>query len=496
MHANNKPAAGTVPPLMERLDKALQTPGARAWLIRWSALALIVLGTAGAFALPLAFGRAPGLSDHFPWFVENFHRFLVVHVDYSFVVFFLCVFAAVAHITVYRLSDGKPKYLVLEYLAFRGAVMAIVGMITPVLPIPKDMLQIMPMLTGEPVMSNYVPVLTSQLFYLSLLVLAVVMALMALWVLLNLAGRPSDTVKCHGGGLDLLSLAGIAGSVFYLLAFVHFLHAWWLLDGQPVDHQFNEDLFWAGGHILQFVNVALLVGAWYAVGSSVFGRAPFNPMAAVAGIAVLVLGAVAAPLFTLFFEVFGGTWRQAFTDLQYVFAPVGLIVALPMVAGALKAPDKPWKNPGFVAILLSPVVFGIGGAMGLVVDGLDTRTPAHYHGMIAGVTLAFMGLFYVVFLPLMNRAITSPRLALISVWMFGVSQALASTGLFIAGGHGAQRKVAGAEQGLTAFSAKLGMGLNGGAGLFAIIGGALFVWVVATALINGRIATPAPTDRD
>ena len=475
-----------MPPLMARLHDTMDAPGARLWLLRWCVLALIVLGTAGLFALPLAFGRAPGLSDHFPWFVANFHRFLVVHVDYSFVVFFLCVFAAVAHITTYRISGGKPKHLILEYLAFRGAVMAIVGMITPVLPIPADLQDIMPMLAGEPIMSNYVPVFTSPFFYLSLLLMAVVMALMALMVVLNLANRPAEARQSHGAGLDILSLAGVAGSVFYLLAFVHFLHAWMLLDGQPVDHQFNEDLFWAGGHLLQFVNVALLVGAWYAVGSAVFDRAPFNPMAAVAGIAVLGLGAAAAPLFTLFFEVFGGTWRQAFTDLQYVFAPAGLIVALPLAAGWLKAADKPWKNPGFVALGLSPIVFGIGGAMGLVVDGLDTRTPAHYHGMIAGVTLAFMGLFYVVFVPLMNRAITLPRTALVSVWMFGVSQALASTGLFIAGGHGTQRKVAGTDQGLTEFTAKLGMGLNGGAGLFAIIGGALFVWVMIMAIAKGR----------
>ncbi|HEY9163121.1 MAG TPA: hypothetical protein VIN57_00825, partial [Magnetovibrio sp.] len=90
------------------------------------------------------------------------------------------------------------------------------------------------------------------------------------------------------------------------------------------------------------------------------------------------------------------------------------------------------------------------------------------------------------FLPLIKRRIRQPRLALASVWLFGVSQALASSGLFLAGGHGAQRKVAGADQGLTAFSAKLGMGLNGGAGLFAIIGGALFVWVAITAIAGRR----------
>ena len=99
--------ASARPSLYDRLDKALDTPGARPWLTRWLVVSMVVLGTAGLFALPLAFGRAPGLSDMFPWFVDNFHRFLVVHVDYSFVVFYLCVFAGIANITVYRLS-GVP----------------------------------------------------------------------------------------------------------------------------------------------------------------------------------------------------------------------------------------------------------------------------------------------------------------------------------------------------------------------------------------------------
>lgn len=461
------------PPLMERLSAVMDAPGGRIWLIRWAVLALIVLGTAGLFALPLAFGRAPGLSDHFPWFVENFHRFLVLHVDYSFVVFFLCIFAAVAHITAYRLSGGAPKNVILQYIAFRMAVVAVAGMFIPVFLMPE----------GEPVMSNYVPVLTSPLFYLSLVVLAASMALMAMYVLINLLRRTTSAASGHGPGIDVLSLAGIAAALIYLLALSYFLYAWSLLDGQPVTHQFNEELFWAGGHVLQFLNVVLLAGAWYAVGAAVLNRTPFSPIAAVLAIALVTFAAFTTPLFFIIFEAFSADWLMAFTDAQYAFAPATLVVAVPMIISVLKVTDKPWTNPGYATLILSPIVFGIGGVMGLFVDGQDTRTPAHYHSVIAGVTLAFMALFYVVFIPLLKRRILYPRLSLASVWLFGVGQALASSGLFIAGGHGAARKTAGAAQELTEFSAKLGMGLNGGAGLLAIIGGALFVWVTATALI-------------
>lgn len=480
----NSQSVNDRPPLMDRLAEVIQLPGGQSWLKKWVILALFVLGTAGIFALPLAFGRAPGVSDYFPWFVENFHRFLVVHVDFSFVVFFLCVFAATAHLTSFRLSGGTPRFLAFEYLAFRLSIMAVAGLFIPVFPISADLAVIFPMLVGEPVMSNYVPVLTSPLFYVSLLLMAVAMALMALMVVANLMFRPKDEASSHGLDIDIFSLCGVVASFIYLIAFTHFLSSWAALNGAPNTHQFNEDLFWAGGHVLQFVNVSLLIMAWYTIASVVLKPVPFNPMAIVVAVALLLLGALATPIFSNMFELFGGAWRKAFTDLQYLFGPIALIIALPMIKAVLTAPDKPWNNPGYVVILLSPIVFGVGGIMGLFVDGLDTRTPAHYHGMIAGVTLSFMGLFYVVFLPLINREIVKPRMALISVWMFGVSQAIASTGLFLAGGHGVQRKVAGAEQGLTAFTAKLGMGLNGGAGLFAIIGGGLFVWVVITALLN------------
>jgi len=64
----------------------------------------------------------------------------------------------------------------------------------------------------------------------------------------------------------------------------------------------------------------------------------------------------------------------------------------------------------------------------------------------------------------------------------------ASIGLFLAGGHGTQRKVAGAAQNLQSLGEISGMALNGGGALFAVVGGILFIWTAARALINN----PAP----
>jgi len=129
-------------------------------------------------------------------------------------------------------------------------------------------------------------------------------------------------------------------------------------------------------------------------------------------------------------------------------------------------------------------VFGAGGFLGLFVDGADTRTPAHYHAVIAAVTLAFMGLFYCLFLPLLDSAVRRTKWLYAQIWMFGGGQFTAALGLFWAGGYGAPRKTAGAAQGLEDFGAIAGMALNGIGALVAVIGGVAFIITVGRALLR------------
>ena len=144
----------------------------------------------------------------------------------------------------------------------------------------------------------------------------------------------------------------------------------------------------------------------------------------------------------------------------------------------------PWRDPAFLCLVLSVVVFGIGGVLGMFIDGTDTRTPAHYHGVIAGVTLSFMGLFFAFFLPLLGRAPQAVRSIRFLIWAFAGGQTFASIGLFLAGGYGAPRKVAGEAQGLEELGAIVGMTMNGIGALVAVLGGVLFIWVGARALFS------------
>ena len=95
--------------------------------------------------------------------------------------------------------------------------------------------------------------------------------------------------------------------------------------------------------------------------------------------------------------------------------------------------------------------------------------------------MAFMGLFFRFFLPLLGRTVGRVRFL---IWAFAGGQTLASLGLFLAGGYGAPRKVAGEAQGLDEMGAIVGMAMNGFGALIAVVGGVMFIWVCARRLLS------------
>ena len=130
------------------------------------------------------------------------------------------------------------------------------------------------------------------------------------------------------------------------------------------------------------------------------------------------------------------------------------------------------------------ILFGIGGGIGFLIQGSNVTIPAHYHGSIVGVTLAFMGMTYDL-LPRLGCARPNTRLATLQPYVYGGGQLLHVLGLVWSGGYGVQRKVAGAEQGLDGMEKIVAMGVMGFGGLVAIIGGLMFLVIVLTAMTKG-----------
>jgi heme/copper-type cytochrome/quinol oxidase subunit 1 len=164
-------------------------------------------------------------------------------------------------------------------------------------------------------------------------------------------------------------------------------------------------------------------------------------------------------------------------------APVGLAVVFALLRGTRLR--EPAHAPLRAALVSSMCLFAAGGVMGGLIAGNDVRIPAHYHGCIVGVTLALMGLVYLL-LPRLGARAPRGRMATWQPALYGGGQLLHILGLVWSGGYGVQRKVAGAEQVLRSTSEVAGMGLMGLGGAIAIAGGVVVVIVVA------RAARPEP----
>jgi heme/copper-type cytochrome/quinol oxidase subunit 1 len=119
--------------------------------------------------------------------------------------------------------------------------------------------------------------------------------------------------------------------------------------------------------------------------------------------------------------------------------------------------------------------------------------PAHYHASIGGVTAAFMTFSYLV-LAALGLSIETPRLKRAATWqpvVYGVGQMVFAAGFAIAGAYGMSRKTYGAEQATRGLAESIGLGVMGIGGFIAVLGGVLFLVVVAVVWRRGAsIQTP------
>ncbi|TWO81052.1 hypothetical protein CBW56_05430 [Denitratisoma oestradiolicum] len=231
-----------------------------------------------------------------------------------------------------------------------------------------------------------------------------------------------------------------------------------------------DDRLWPVGHTLQYVHVLLLMAAWsvLAEGQSVSrGLLP-------ALMIVTALPALASLGATFLHPMGSVEQRVAFTTLmRWTSWPPAVVYGLVLLKGLLGRRAF-WREPESAALLLSILLFFAGCLLGATIRGESTAVPAHYHGTVGAVTLAYLvwgqRLLSALGLPAADR----PRLAWLPL-IYGLGIALLVAGLGWWGGQDVPRKVAHAEllgQGVPYF---LAMGLAGLGGLLAL--GAVLVHV-------------------
>lgn len=422
---------------------------ARAWL--W--LGIMALIGSGLLALLLVFSRTPGIQDIFP--LKGFFRSaLVVHVDLSVAVWFMA-FAAV----IWSAVGGAG----LAWLGWAGFGLAAVG---------TAVMTVSPFFPGaEPILNNYIPVLKQDIFFASLWIcgagfsLAVIRALITTWPR-RILGEP-------------LRFGGFVGAVAAFFALAAFFWSWAMVPWVE-ELIYFEVLFWGGGHTLQFQHAILMVVAWLWIGSHLGHLPKASPRVLSIMFLVAAIPLLAVPAIYLVVPAGSLPHMELFAKLMKWGHPyMGPLILVGTLS--LWAVRKESAHPAKSAFIASFTLFALGGVLGYLIQGANVVIPAHYHGSTVGVTLAFMGLAYVL-LPTLGFDKVESRMAVWQPYVYGGGQLIHVLGLAWSGGYGVQRKVAGAEQALVTLPQKIGMGMMGLGGLIAVIGGIMFVWLCLKAM--------------
>jgi hypothetical protein len=448
------------------LNRARSASGAKSAvqreLIGWAWLAVGALAVAGVFALLLALSRIPGMEKTPFWPIDFFYKGLVIHVVFSLVIWLQGVFAFLVSVATLKLAGDDVRAAPLGRIG-QGAVLAAF----PCLFAPAFLEATQPELT------NYIPIIRHPAYDLGLLALALGVLAPVVRLLINLPGRLASAPP--------LAIAMALGGLVYILALICFAVATMLLalNGELAS---REELFWGGGHVLQFVYAALMVTNWSILARMSLGEEAVDNRIFLASLVLIAVIAVAAPVFYAAFAPFSDNQREAFRLLQFGIAAPTLIFGISLITRVLRAPSPwPWRDPAFFALAASLALFALGGVMGFLINGSDTRTPAHYHAVITAVSVSSAGMLLTFGLKELGKPSAPPRLTRLLLGLYGGGQFVASIAMFVAGGYGALRKTPSGAGSLDTVAAA-GMAVHGIASIFTILGGAAFVIIAIRAL--------------
>ena len=237
---------------------------------------------------------------------------------------------------------------------------------------------------------------------------------------------------------------------------------------------YYEMLFWSGGHLLQFIYTQIMLLALLAL-SEVWkgGRVMYANIYEM----LLAFNFVMALFIFIghfYYDISDGSFKEFFTlHMIYTGGVAPTIFILVLLFELLKNRVK--NVPLFVpaAFLASTLLFLSGGMIGAIISGVNVTIPAHYHGSIVGISVAFMGLAYLIcFKAEIEKTLScsdgvayiiyntiegwktgaSSKLAAWQIYVITLGQLLHVAGLALAGGYGVLRKTPGSD---IPFSAKL-----------------------------------------
>jgi cytochrome c oxidase subunit 1 len=490
------------------LDTGLRVYAKAETLIKINAVtAVIFLAVGGLFGVLVALTRWPAVHI-LP--ADWFYLLLTAHgaaVLLFWIIFFEMAILYFASSILLNCRLATPRFAWLGYiLMLLGSAMATVAV-----------------LQGESsvMFTSYVPMQAAPHFYLGLILFAVG-ALLGCCVFFGtlVVARNENTYE---GSLPLVTFGAVTAAIIAVFTIASgaiiliptFL--WSVGYISEIDTVMYKVVWWGMGHSSQQINVAAHVAVWYAIAAIVLGAKPLSEKVSRTAFLMYILFLQLGSAHHLLAEPgLSAEWKVFNTSYAIYLAVLGSMIHGMSIPGAVEAAQRrrgfdkgmfgwlrnaPWGNPAFSGFALSVVMFGFLGGISGVVLGTEQinllmhntlYVPGHFHAtVVAGTTLTFMAVTYLVVPLIFRREIMFKQVAKWQPYVFGIG--VAGTSLFMmgAGTLGVSRRHwdMNFTDAVLTFdypgAAFLMMGLNGLSGLLAGVGGLMFVVVVVCSILFG-----------
>ncbi len=490
-------------------DTGLKVHSQAEALIKANAVvAIVFLLVGGLFGLLVALTRWPAvhlLND------ELFYLALTAHgadVLLFWVIFFEVAILYFASAIILNCRLATPRF---AWLAF---VMMLVGAVIANIAVLQGNSSVM--------FTSYVPMQADPNFYLGLIIFAVG-TLIAVFVFFGTLVIAKEE-KTYEGSVPLVTFGAITAAiiaVFTLASGAIILvptYLWslgYIAEINPITYRI---VWWAMGHSSQQINVAAHVAVWYAIAAMVLGAKPLSEkVSRMAFLMYIFFLQLASAHHLLVDPGISSEWKIFNTSYALYLAVLGSLIHGMSVPGAIEAAQRragfnqgvfgwlrkaPWGNPAFAGMFMSLVFFGfIGGISGVVMGTEQINlimhntiyVPGHFHAtVVAGTTLAFMAITYLLVPLIFRREIIFKGLAKWQPYIFGIGVVGISMFMMGAGTLGVARRhwdITFADVPLPfdyPAAAFMMMGLNGVAAVLAAIGGLLFVLIIVGSVLFGK----------
>lgn len=370
--------------------------------------------------------------------------------------------------------------------------------------------------------TSYVPMPAAPHFYLGLLLFAVG-ALIGCFIFFGTLVIAKEE-RTYEGSIPLVTFGAMTAAIIAVFTIASgaiiliptFL--WSIKIVTHIDSLMYKTVWWAMGHSSQQINVSAHVAVWYAIAAIVLGaRTLSEKVSRMAFLMYILFLQLASAHHMLVEPGISSEWKIFNTSYAMYLAVLGSLIHGMTVPGSIEAAQRargltngmfewlrkaPWGNPAFAGMFMSLVLFGFFGGISGVVLGTEQinlimhntlYVPGHFHAtVVAGTTLAFMSITYLLIPLIFRRELVLKKLARVQPYFFAIGVAGISLFMMGAGTLGVARRhwdITFADAVLhfdypgTAF---LMMTLNGISALIAALGGLFYIVVVVGSVLFGR----------